>query len=154
MRPSDEHILDLAEEQTIDVAGLAVLAAEYIEEDDAFNRDHVDVDPAGTMADAVRLDIFRILARKFGTAITIKQFIGALKHESIREQLALIADAERRIECIRAVYRDLADDAFAVVLTKQGMFDGLHAGIREDEDAMIECIRKYRTLLAMRLCLV
>lgn len=150
----DERILDLAETQDIDVADLASDVAQRMEEDDAFNSKYIDVDPQMTIADAVRVDVFAILARKFGPILTIKQFLEAVRDASIQEQLVLIADRERRIECVRAVFRDLADDALTVVLTEQGMFDGLNTEDPDDYRKIIESIKKYRTLLGMKLCIV
>jgi hypothetical protein len=56
----DESILDLAAVKDVDMFELANFMEASQEEDDDLAANASDVDPAATVADSVRLDVFRI----------------------------------------------------------------------------------------------
>lgn len=146
----DEQILDLAAAKDVDMFELANFI-ETVQEDDDFASNASGINPAATVADSVRLDLFRILSNSFGPMLSVRRMVDLLKHHSITEQLALLPDAEARVDCIVAVYREMADEAITVVLAEEGCIDGLNAEDPRDYEEICAMTKRLRTLLAMRL---
>jgi hypothetical protein len=86
--------------------------------------------------------------------LSVRKMIDLLKHHSISEQLALLPDAEARVDCILALYREMADEAITIVLAEEGCIDELNAEDSCDYEKIYEMTKRLRTLLAMRLGLV
>lgn len=141
----DEALLERAETLPVDAAALSETFDDMQENEDALSYS-TQIDVRESMLNAVRLDVFRVLARKCKDELTLKTYVALLSDPAVSEQFAALEDEADRDACIREVFVDIAEEALDTVL----VFDERYAEIDPRKKRYKRLVRQYVALLQER----
>lgn len=141
----DEALLDRAESLPVDAVAMAETFGEIQEREDDLSYE-MEVQVTRSLSEAVRLDVFRVLAIACKDELTLKRFMESLGEDRVREQFDSIADPDERADCVREVFDDIAEEAVDAVLS----FDERYADLDPRKKKYRHLVRRYVVMLAER----
>lgn len=151
MNTREEHLLDLAEMEEVDMTDLVRYAEkEQRDEDEQALEDGLPLNPRLAIWESVRLDVYYILRNQFGPMLSLRTFLHALQSKPIVEQLTLLDSDRERSECILSIYQTIAHDALMTVLAKQGLLASIERHGQSGIMDILSMLQHYRKKLSAR----